>query len=844
MCPACPIRNLVEKVLSSGQGVRAAEVQPTLLVGHDEIKPWLSVSAEPLSLNGKKHVIIAVNSISECKQAEQALKESEQRHKTLYESSRDAIMLCAPPTWNFIAGNPATVALFGCKDEQEFISLTPADVSPRFQPDGRLSSVRAKEMIGEAMRSGSNFFEWKHMKVNGQEFSASVLLTRIEVKNTLMLQATVRDITQQKKAEEQIAVFRKFAESSGQALGMATLDGQITYANPTLCRLLEAKSPEELLGQKFGSYYQKDLQRKLQDEVIPAVMRNGQWTGELALSNKGRITPTFESFFLIRDEAGKPLLLADIMTDISDRKRAEQELLKAKEAAESANQAKSEFLANMSHEIRTPMTAILGYSDLLADTDLTAAERDSHLAIVRRNGEHLLTLINDILDLSKIEAGRFSVECQPVDLLSVIADVASMMRVRADQNGTTLSTRFAKKLPEAILTDEPRLRQMIINLAGNAVKFTENGSVRIAVGFLPNWNNNGPPVEIRVIDTGIGISPDKLPHLFDAFVQVDASTSRKYGGTGLGLAICRHIAILLGGELTVQSIPGAGSVFTVILPTGPLEGVKMLNSPTEAVHKISSQTDTPQQEHLDDLHILLAEDGIDNQNLISYLLRKAGAHVTIADNGILAVQEASEQSFDVILMDMQMPEMDGYRATRTLRKSGYSGPIMALTAHAMSSDRKECLDAGCDDYMTKPIVPDRLIQAVAQLASKELRSLQEPADIETSASVENTLESELADDPELAEIIEQFVDSLPADLRASQQALNNNDFHTLKRIAHQLKGAGGSYGYSALTDAARTLEETAMNEDVEASRLAYASLESLCSRIANRQVGNRHTIEK
>ena len=830
--------------MSSGQGVRAAEVQPTLLVGHDEIKPWLSVSAEPLSLNGKKHVIIAVNSISECKQAEQALKESEQRHKTLYESSRDAIMLCAPPTWNFIAGNPATVALFGCKDEQEFISLTPADVSPRFQPDGRLSSVRAKEMIGEAMRSGSNFFEWKHMKVNGQEFSASVLLTRIEVKNTLMLQATVRDITQQKKAEEQIAVFRKFAESSGQALGMATLDGQITYANPTLCRLLEAKSPEELLGQKFGSYYQKDLQRKLQDEVIPAVMRNGQWTGELALSNKGRITPTFESFFLIRDEAGKPLLLADIMTDISDRKRAEQELLKAKEAAESANQAKSEFLANMSHEIRTPMTAILGYSDLLADTDLTAAERDSHLAIVRRNGEHLLTLINDILDLSKIEAGRFSVECQPVDLLSVIADVASMMRVRADQNGTTLSTRFAKKLPEAILTDEPRLRQMIINLAGNAVKFTENGSVRIAVGFLPNWNNNGPAVEIRVIDTGIGISPDKLPHLFDAFVQVDASTSRKYGGTGLGLAICRHIAILLGGELTVQSIPGAGSVFTVILPTGPLEGVKMLNSPTEAVHKISSQTDTPQQEHLDDLHILLAEDGIDNQNLISYLLRKAGAHVTIADNGILAVQEASEQSFDVILMDMQMPEMDGYRATRTLRKSGYSGPIMALTAHAMSSDRKECLDAGCDDYMTKPIVPDRLIQAVAQLASKELRSLQEPADIETSASVENTLESELADDPELAEIIEQFVDSLPADLRASQQALNNNDFHTLKRIAHQLKGAGGSYGYSALTDAARTLEETAMNEDVEASRLAYASLESLCSRIANRQVGNRHTIEK
>lgn len=487
--------------------------------------------------------------------------------------------------------------------------------------------------------------------------------------------------------------------------------------------------------------------------------------------------------------------------------------------AEVANVAKSEFLANMSHEIRTPMTAILGYADLLITPNLSPSDRDNYLAVVRRNGEQLLTLINDILDLSRVEAGKMTVDIQSCSVISVVAEVASMMRIRAEQRHTSLEVEYTTQIPETVFSDQARLRQALVNLVGNAVKFTENGRVRIAVAFLPAWRQDVPAIRIRVIDTGIGIEPSKLAHLFEPFIQADSSTSRKYGGSGLGLAIARHICEMLQGELTVQSAPAEGSTFTLTVPTGNLDGVTMLSDVAEVIQQQrDSCSHSPSRQDLKGLRLLLAEDGIDNQQLLRHILRKAGADVEIADNGKLAVQKAQAEHFDLILMDVQMPEMDGHQATRLLRKSGFDSPIVALTAHAMNEDRQRCLAAGCDDYLAKPVNRLELIRTIVRHCDK----------VHPVQDVPTTIESEFGDDSDLSDLIDQFVSGLPEKTQNMQEAMANCDFQTLQRLAHQLKGAGGGYGYPQLTDLAKTLENAAQARDSEASGLALSPLAEHC----------------
>ncbi len=326
------------------------------------------------------------------------------------------------------------------------------------------------------------------------------------------------------------------------------------------------------------------------------------------------------------DESGKMIAIQGVSRDISARRKMEQELRQAKEVAESATRAKSQFLARMSHEIRNPMTSILGYTDLLMDPATNQSSRNNYLAVIRRNGEHLLALINDILDLSKIESGKFTLEMRRCSLVSLVADVASVVRPRAEQRGIALSVEYETALPETISTDPARLRQALINLAGNAVKFTQQGSVRMVTSLLPQWQGQ-PAVRIQVIDTGIGIREEMLPKLFEPFAQGDESVFRKFGGTGLGLAISRHIITMLGGELAASSIWGQGSDFSLTVPIGDLEGVPMLNNPAEAEHERLPLPERQPSKDLDGLRILLAEDGYDNRQLIETVLRAAGATV-------------------------------------------------------------------------------------------------------------------------------------------------------------------------------------------------------------------------
>jgi len=406
------------------------------------------------------------------------------------------------------------------------------------------------------------------------------------------------------------------------------------------------------------------------------------------------------------------------------------DLVEARRCAEAATRAKSEFLANMSHEIRTPMTAIKGFADILhdevlccvicpkfADCELRARSVE-HAGVICRNSDHLLALIDDILDLSKIEAGRMDLErtdCKPCE---IIAEVASLMRVRADAKGLSLSIEYEGAIPETIQIDPKRLRQVLINITGNAIKFTEVGEVRLVSRFVDD--SAGPLMQFDVVDTGLGMTEEQLARLFRPFAQADASTARKFGGSGLGLAISKRLAELLGGNITVvETKPGGGTRMRVTVRTGRVDGVRMLEDPLAAT--VVSRDTVPaapnDQLVLQGCRILLAEDGPDNQRLIAHVLRKIGAEVTVCENGGLAAKAALEardagQPYDVILMDMQMPLMDGYQATSFLRQSGYTGRIIALTAHAMSADREKCTQAGCDEYATKPINRKKLIEVI------------------------------------------------------------------------------------------------------------------------------------
>jgi signal transduction histidine kinase/ActR/RegA family two-component response regulator len=402
----------------------------------------------------------------------------------------------------------------------------------------------------------------------------------------------------------------------------------------------------------------------------------------------------------------------------------------AQRYAESANRAKSEFLANMSHEVRTPLNGILGFTELLirgADGG-NEHERQEFLRMIRDSGRQLLNLINDVLDISKIESGKFRVEMAPHSPDQILAQVVSMQRVKAIEKGLTLDYRWDSRIPETIQTDPHRLNQLLTNLVGNAIKFTEKGSVHVIARLEDE--EGGSKLNFEIHDTGIGIPTDKLDVIFQPFVQSDASMTRKYGGTGLGLAICRRIAESLGGDLTVRTVVGQGSVFTATIKTGDLYGIRMVDMPTPALTAEVPQEPT-KRGNLDGVTILVVDDMETNRRLVSMFLKRAGATVNSVENGAIAVEAVEQGDFQIVLMDMQMPVMDGYTATMLLRQKGYQRPIIALTAHAMRGDREKCEMAGCSGYVSKPVNMDILIDTV-KAAAETLAATSPAADPEVA----------------------------------------------------------------------------------------------------------------
>ncbi len=487
--------------------------------------------------------------------------------------------------------------------------------------------------------------------------------------------------------------------------------------------------------------------------------------------------------------------MVGLSEDITERKQAAVDLTHAKDAAEAASRAKSEFLANMSHEIRTPMTAILGYTELMRHNAPGGPDQAECVHVVQRNAKHLLDLINNILDLSKIEAGKMTVSPQTCDLAPLLAEVASLMRARAQEKSLKFTVSFDTALSRNIRTDALRLRQILMNLLGNAIKFTEAGSVEMRLSCKAAGRTSR--LRIDVCDTGIGMSPEQIQRLFQPFSQGEESTTRRFGGTGLGLSISRKLARLLGGDISVKSSPGKGSTFSVWIEAGAVDHGETIRELRESVVP-ERASDEPIGDFSLHGRILLVEDGKDNQRLISAHLKMAGAEVVIAENGRTAVDLAQASPFDVILMDMQMPVMDGYSAAAELRKLHLTVPIIALTAHAMSDDRDRCVASGCTDYLTKPVQRDCLLQTVA-------RYLGHPASPPPEKS--KRIRSSMGDQPEMSTIIREFVDDLPGEAAKIEDAMKRSDLETLRRIVHQLRGACGGYGFDIGTECAAEVEE-------------------------------------
>jgi len=668
---------------------------------------------------GMLYDITAKKELVALREAEEALRESEQKFRSLVETSSDWI-------WEvdrngvYTYASPKVKDLLGYEPE-EIISRTPFDLMP---PDEAERVAKLFKDAVESLRAFTGLVN-TNLHKDGQEVVLETNGVPIldQTGNLLGYRGVDRDITKRRRAEEALKEselkFKTIFENAGGAIFIAdTKTGEILDCNSQAEKLI-GRSRQEIIGIHQSKLHPEGEEEKYK-EKFAAHAQEGHivdFEGEVQHSNGKRIPIWIAAQTM---KIGDKDVIVGLFMDVTERKQAEEKLREAKEQADQlaqdavvADLAKSQFLANMSHEIRTPMNAIIGFSQILSGEELTD-EQKRHIDIIRESAEHLLQLLNDILDISKIEAGKLDTKIIDCSLEQLLAVVESLMRSQARVKELRFEILQCSELPGQIRTDAVRLRQCLVNLIDNAIKFTEKGHVYVNVSLQEV--NNKPYICFDVEDTGIGIRPDKQELIFEEFTQVNGSSTRKYRGTGLGLSITKKLAHLLGGELSLTSELGKGSVFSLRIPAGvdvesrPLFDKYKLVTESNQVVKTS---DIAGQDKLCG-RVLVAEDTRSNQLLIKLLLERSGLEVTIAEDGKEVVQKALSEPFNLIFMDMQMPNMNGYEATRVLRRKGLKTAIVALTAYAMKGDEEKCIAAGCNDYLAKPIDSEELLKIICK----------------------------------------------------------------------------------------------------------------------------------
>ena len=694
----------------------------------------VEVKGNYLAFDGEEYCCIFVRDITDRDRGEVALRASEQRFSKAFNASPVPMSISTAAEARFIDVNESFTRAMGFSRE-ELIGRTGLELNIWADPAEREEVLRVLQKDGSVRDMDIH----GRMK-SGEIRSVQVSIEIIELDGEQCVLIATNDITERKRAEEALRQsegrYRSIIEDMHDGYFEMDLKGTLTFFNDALCKL-HKRSPEELIGTNNQEFMDAETAKR-----ALAVYSKIYLTGEPARGLVWKRTRPddgdrwFESSAsLMKDADGKPTGFRGISRDITQQILDEAALQRAKEAAEAANRAKSEFLANMSHEIRTPMNGIIGMTELTLDTPLAPQQRE-YLGMVKDSADALLSIVNDVLDFSKIEAGKLDLDPINFQLRDCIEDTVKALGLRVHQKGLELTYQILPEAPDDLVGDPGRLRQIITNLVGNAIKFTSQGvvAVRVTVDAL---GSDDVLLHFAVADTGIGIPAEKQQVIFDSFSQADGSTTRRYGGTGLGLAISSKLVSMMGGQIWVESRPEMGSTFHFTARFAAQKKEEEA-APLTPAPETNSNSRRANKEHL---HILLAEDNAVNQRLAARLLEKEGHSVLVVSDGRQAVAAFESESFDLILMDVQMPEMNGYEATAAIREKerapGGHIPIIAMTAHAMKGDRERCLDAGMDGYVSKPIKSTQLVEAIEEVAS--LRSTDEGR-VAADARVEGVLD--------------------------------------------------------------------------------------------------------
>lgn len=661
----------------------------------------------------------ALLDISGHKRTEEELQESKEIFQTVFNNSAAAIIVTDKEE-KIIAWNPFAESMLESSRQDLFNCPV-----KKLYPPKEFKRIRALRVRQQGMVSN---FETQVCKSNGSvlDVNMSISFIRDSEGHITGSIGILQDITKQKMAEVKIRESenkaRVILENSPVAITLLDEKGQIVSWN---------RYTEELLGMNKGDLYLKPIQMIYPQEEWEKIQKVGirregskHHLETKVIRKEGKVIDVDLSVNILRDSNKKIVGSVGIMQDITQQKRTQDMLLKAKIAAEDTSKAKSLFLANMSHEVRTPMNTIMGMIDLTLDTDLTKEQKDN-LSTVKDAADILLSLLNDILDLSRVEAGKIHLEQIEINIQNIVKSVCKGLSVLAKNKNLELVWQMGDAVPEMVLGDPIRLRQIMVNLINNAIKFTFKGKIAIKVKLNKMLDDNNCELLFAVSDEGVGIRQDKLKEIFEVFAQADTSTTRRFGGTGLGLSISKKLVEMMGGRIWAESVEFKGSTFFF---TGQFKIVQKEDIP-QALKEKSIEAELLAQlpkRDLKNLSILLAEDNIVNQKMAVRMLEKRGWSVTTADNGQQVLDSVEQGVFDLILMDALMPVMDGYEATRRIRdkekKTGERIPIIALTARAMSGDKQKCLAAGMDGYVPKPIDRQKLYETIEKLFIKERSS--------------------------------------------------------------------------------------------------------------------------